>query len=135
MVPMNRHVKSVLLVVLPCALLWACSTQPATLPEGLPAAEIFQRAQDVSDKGDYLTAITWYSEVQKRYPADIEHGIWAQYEVAFLYHKSGRNELALTLVDALLDRYTKEGDALPPAPRVLAQGLKTRLEALLPKKQ
>jgi outer membrane protein assembly factor BamD (BamD/ComL family) len=135
MVPMTRHLKTVFLVALPCALLWACASQPATLPDGVPAAEIFQRAQDLTDKADYATAIRFYGEVEKRFPEDIEHGVWAQYEIAFLYHKSGDNVTALTLVNTLLDRYAKEGDALPPAPRVLAQSLKTRLEALQPPKK
>ena len=129
---MTRHLKLIVLAAFVAALLGACATAPAALPDGLPAAEIFQRAQDVSDRGDWDTAISFYGEVVKRYPQDIDHVIWAQYEIAFLYHKSGKNEISLKLVNDLLDRYAKEGDALPPAPRVLAQGLKTRLEALLP---
>jgi hypothetical protein len=47
----------------------------------------------------------------------------------------GKNDVALSLINDLLDKYTKEGDALPPAPRVLALKLKTRLEETLPKTQ
>jgi len=130
---MTRFVKTLLVVALPCALLWACASSPAPLPDGLPAAEIFQRAQDASEHGDYTTAIAYYGEVDNRYPDDIEHAVWAQYEIAFLYHKSGKDDVALKLINELLDRYQKEGSALPPAPRVLAQDLKTRLEAMLPK--
>ncbi|HEY9594391.1 MAG TPA: tetratricopeptide repeat protein [Spirochaetia bacterium] len=129
---MRQFVKTLLVVALPCALLWACASGPVSLPDGLPAAEIFQRAQDASERGDYTTAITYYGEVEKRYPDDIDHAVWAQYEIAFLYHKSGKNDTALTLINELLDRYQREGSSLPPAPRVLAQNLKTRLEAMLP---
>jgi outer membrane protein assembly factor BamD (BamD/ComL family) len=116
-------------------LLAGCASQPTTVPEGLSVGEIFQRAQDASDGGNYSTSILFYSQVEKSYPADIEHVIWAQYEIAFLYHKMGKNDTAISLLTALLDRYAKEGAALPPAPRALAQDLKTRLESALPKKQ
>ena len=43
-------------------------------------------------------------------------------------------DMALSLINDLLDKYAKEGDALPPAPRVLATKLKARLEAMLQKK-
>ena len=112
-----------------------CASQPTSVPAGLSAAEIFQRAQDAADSSNYPTSIMFYSQVEKSYPDDIDHVIWAQYEIAFLYHKMGKNDTALGLLNVLLDRYAKEGDALPPAPRVLAQDLKARLEAAVPKKQ
>ena len=112
----------------------SCVTQKPVIPEGLSAEEIFQRAQDAVDRSTYSLAMTYYSLVQEKYPDDKAHGAWASYEIAFLYHKMGKNETALSLIDQLLDRYGKEGDALPPAPHVLAQKLKTRLEANSQKK-
>ncbi|MFI5369053.1 MAG: hypothetical protein ACHQ1F_08590 [Spirochaetia bacterium] len=47
-------------------LLASCASQPRTLPDGLTAAEIFQRAQDAADHGDYALGITFYQECQKR---------------------------------------------------------------------
>jgi len=117
------------------ALLAACASGPVTIPSGLSAAEIFQRAQDASDRGDYLLAMRYYSLIQTSYPDDINHRTWASYEIAFLYHKMGKNEMALSLLNELLDRYAKEGDKLPPAPDILATKLKTRLEEMLQKKQ
>jgi outer membrane protein assembly factor BamD (BamD/ComL family) len=116
-------------------LLWACATKPPVIPDNLSVNEIFQRAQDAEDKNDYSLAITYYSLTSKSYPDDTSHIVWASYEIAFLYHKMGKNDTALTLINNLLDRYAKEADTLPPAPRVLAEKLKTRLEALAPKKQ
>jgi outer membrane protein assembly factor BamD (BamD/ComL family) len=113
----------------------ACASAPVTIPEGLSAAEIFQRAQDASDRGDYLRGIRYYSLISIQYPDDINHVTWATYEIAFLYHKMGKNDLALSLVNELLDRYATEGDKLPPAPQVLASKLKARLDETLQKKQ
>jgi len=110
-------------------LLASCASGPTTIPPGLSAAEIFQRAQDASDRGNYLLGIRYYSLIQTSYPDDIGHLTWAEYEIAVLYHKMGKNDTALSLINALLDRYGKEGDTLPAAPRVLAVKLKARLEA------
>lgn len=115
--------------------LGSCASGPAVIPPGLSAAEIFQRAQDASDRGDYTLAIRYYDIVPTSFPEDINHVTWASYEIAFLYHKMGKPAQALTLINQLLDRYDKEGDKLPPAPRVLAAKLKVRLQDVLKKKQ
>src|SRR5271169_3066950 len=109
-------------------LLVSCKSAPPTIPPGLSAAEIFQRAQDASDRGNYLLGIRYYSLIPTSFPDDIVHMTWASYEIAFLYHKIGKNDTALSLFNDLLDKYAKEGDTLPPAPRILATKLKARLE-------
>jgi len=110
-------------------LIASCASGPVQIPPGLSAVEIFQRAQDASDRGDYSLAIRYYSLIASDYPDDVNHLTWAAYEIAFLYHKMGKDSIALARVNELLDKYTAEGDKLPPAPRVLAIKLKTRLES------
>jgi outer membrane protein assembly factor BamD (BamD/ComL family) len=110
------------------ALLASCASQNQNTTDGLTAGEIFQRAQDAVDRGDYAGGISFYTLCQQRYPDDLNHQVWASYEIAFIYHKMGNNVKALALFNDLLARYAKEGDTLPPAPQVLAQKLKTRLE-------
>jgi outer membrane protein assembly factor BamD (BamD/ComL family) len=111
------------------ALLSSCASQGPQPTEGLTAGEIFQRAQDSVDRGDYAGGISYYMLCQQRYPDDLNHQVWASYEIAFIYHKMGNNVKALQLFNDLLARYEKEGDTLPPAPQILAQKLKTTLEA------
>jgi outer membrane protein assembly factor BamD (BamD/ComL family) len=134
---MMKIVKTTLLSIL-CvsafALLVSCATQSRTLPEGLTAGEIFQRAQDAADRGDYALGITFYTACQQRYPDDKGHMVWSAYEIAFLYHKMGKNDRAATLINALLAEYGNQGDSVPPAPLLLSQKLKERLEASIPKK-
>ena len=60
--------------------------------------------------------------------------VWASYEIAFLYHKMGKNDKASTLINDLLAQYSNQGDTVPAAPLLLSQKLKERLEATLPKK-
>jgi len=135
---MRIHRHSILLAALCAAglaFLASCASGPAVIPPGLTAVEIFQRAQDASDRGDYALGVRYYSLIQTSYPDDANHLTWAAYEIAFLYHKMGKNEMSLSLINDLLDRYTKEGDKLPPAPRVLVSKLKARLEETQQKKQ
>jgi outer membrane protein assembly factor BamD (BamD/ComL family) len=109
-------------------LLSACASQSPVIPEGLSAAEIFQRAQDAAGKGDYQLGIRYYELVPKNYPDDREHNIWASYEIAFLYHKMGKNDVALNLLKDLLAQYATAGDTLPPGPKILAEKLQARLQ-------
>jgi outer membrane protein assembly factor BamD (BamD/ComL family) len=115
-------------------LLSSCASQSQQPTEGLTAGEIFQRAQDAVDRGDYAGGISLYTLCQQRYPDDLNHQVWASYEIAFVYHKMGNNVKALQLFNDLLARYEKEGDTLPPAPQILAQKLKTTLEEASKKK-
>jgi outer membrane protein assembly factor BamD (BamD/ComL family) len=134
---MMKVVKTTLRTILCAAalvVLASCATQSRTLQEGLTAGEIFQRAQDAADRGDYALGITFYKACQDRYPDDKAHMVWAAYEIAFLYHKMGKNSTAATLIDALLAEYANQGDSVPPAPLLLSQKLKERLEASIPKK-
>ncbi len=109
-------------------LIAACRSAPPVTTEGLTAAEIFQRAQDAAEKGDSLAAIRYYEAFKEKRPDDRERVAWASYEIAFLYHKMKKDDTCLVLLDELLAQYAKEGDALPPAPRILAENLKARLQ-------
>ena len=128
----SARIVAFFLVALAAVALCSCATKPAVIPEGLSAAEIFQRAQDAADRNDFALGISYYSLVEKSFPDDKDHIAWASYEIAFLYHKMGQNDLALKLANELLARYAAAGDTLPAAPQVLAQNLKKRLEAESP---
>ena len=114
------------------ALLISCVGSPGTLPSNLTPPEFFQRAQDAAEHGDYPLALRYYRSFADAYPDDAEHGAWASYEIAFLYHKMGDNAESLVLCEELLARYEKGGDKLPDAPRVLTLKLKARLQVKTP---
>ena len=119
------------LVALVGAALAGCKSTPVVIPDDLSAAETFQRAQDASDAGDYLLAIRYYTTFQDKHPESKDRAIWASYEIAFNYHKMGKNAQALGLLDDLLKQYDAPTDTLPPAPRVLAQKLRDRIAETL----
>lgn len=119
------------LVAFAGAALAGCKSAPVVIPDDLSPAETFQRAQDASDRGDYLLAIRYYTTFQDQHPEMKDRLIWASYEIAFAYHKMGKNAQALPLLDDLLKEYDTATDSLPSAPRILAQKLRDRLAETL----
>jgi outer membrane protein assembly factor BamD (BamD/ComL family) len=118
-----------------CLLLLAsCATRGPVSVQGLTPAEIFQRAQDATDQGSYARALQYYTLFLQAFPDDKQHGVWARYEIAFLYHRMGQNDKAVASFNDLLALYATPDDSLPPAPRVLAEKLKAQLEPTLKKK-
>ncbi len=110
----------------------SCRTQPKVIPADLSAAESFQRAQDAADGGDYALAIRYYTTFRENNPNNRERDVWALYEIAFNYHKMGKNATAITFLDQLLQQYEGDPGDLPAAPRILAQKLKDRLAPIVP---
>ena len=103
-------------------LLISCAADKPFSTEGLSAEELFQRAQDASDKGNNQLAIDYYAAVPEKFPDDTAHGIWATYEIAFLYRKMGKNQDALALI-----RIDRVADALAAGLSLTAGGLALRI--------
>ena len=132
---MNRGLLAFLATcIVASAALYGCASAPVVIPASLTSGELFQRAQDASDRGDYRGAMQYYAAFQERFPSDLAHAAWASYEIAFLYHKMGQDETTIKLLNELLARYSTEGDALPPAVRALSQELISRLGPSTPAK-
>ena len=108
--------------------LWGCYSVPETIEEGLTPAEFFQRAQELSDNGRYAAAQKYYTVFLARFPEETERVLWAKYEIAFLYHKMGKDKLAIEGFDALLSEYEIGPPEMPQGPRILAEKVKARLE-------
>jgi outer membrane protein assembly factor BamD (BamD/ComL family) len=113
------------------SLLMVCSSVPDEIEEGLTPMEYFQRAQEASDAGRYALSMAYYEKFQEQYPEEWERNVWAEYEIALLYHKMGKDRIALERFDALLARYESEEQDLPEGPRILAEKVKARIEEKL----
>jgi hypothetical protein len=111
------------------AALASCRTTP--LPQDLAtlsAPKLAQAAQSAADKGSYQLAIEYYKAVRDRFPEEIQRGLWASYEIAFLTHKTGKNEEAILLFDELIQSYVDRNDAkLPQGPLILAKKVRANL--------
>jgi len=124
-----RNKKTILLLTL-LPLLMVCKTTLPTVAQELTPAQIFQKAQEASDDQKYALAMYYYRTFQERYPDELERNLWAEYEIALLYAKLGKRELAITHFNSLLQRYATDAEAAsyPPAPKILAEKVKARLE-------
>ena len=108
------------------AVLASCrSTGPVDLT-GLTPAEVFQRAQDASDRGDYHRALAYYEGFLAQPGIDAQRGAWARYEMALLYHKMGDDDTALAKFDELLAMYETD-HTLPESPKILATNVKAAI--------
>ena len=118
------------------SLLLVCSSVPDEIEEGLTPMEYFQRAQEASDGGRYALSMAYYEKFQEQYPEDQypeerDRNVWAEYEIALLYHKMDKNRIALERFEALLERYESGEPDLPEGPRILAEKVKARIEEIL----
>ena len=113
------------------SLLVACSSVPDEIEEGLTPMEYFQRAQEASDADRYALSMAYYEKFQEQYPEERDRNVWAEYEIALLYHKMGKNQVALERFEALLARYESGEPDLPEGPRILAEKVKVRIEEKL----
>ena len=117
------------------SLLAACSSVPDEIEEGLSPMEYFQRAQEASDAGRYALSMAYYEKFQEQYPEERDRNVWAEYEIALLYHKMDKNKVALERFEALLERYESGEPDLPEGPRILAEKVKSRIEEQLAAEQ
>ena len=128
---MRRHAVRFLTVSACLAALAACATAPKTISEDLTPRELFQRAQEaVVERSDYATALVYYQTFLDRYPDDLQRGVEAEYEIAFIHYKLRNTELATQQFEQLLQRYKAEGaEVLPRWPKALAEKLLGKIKA------
>ena len=115
------------LVVL--ALVFSCQSVPDEIPEGLSQAEMFQRAQEASDAGQWDTALNYYRTFIERFPDAVGPHAEARYEVAFITYKRGDPEQAVDLFQALIDDYEQDSTGIPDWPIVLARTLVEKIQS------
>jgi tetratricopeptide (TPR) repeat protein len=133
---MKFHILPRLIVIATAVTLLAvCSSVPEEIEEGLTPMEYFQLAQEASDNSRYELSMKYYQKFQEQYPEERDRNVWAEYEIALLYHKMGKNRIALDHFDALLARYESGEPELPEGPKILAEKVKARIEEKLSSEQ
>ncbi len=99
-----------------------CKTAPPVIPDTLHPSEYFQKAQEASSNGKYDLALKYYTTFLKRYPDDIQRGIEAKYEIAFIAYKRHETETAKQLFTDILNKYDSDTAQLLPAwPKILSE--------------
>ncbi len=114
--------RKVLLVILSVFLSAACKSAPPINYNSLNKAEFFQKAQEASSNGKYNIALLYYNHFLLKYPNDIQRGIEADYEIAFIAYKQHNYTKASKLFSDILQRYSTDASQILPAwPKILSQ--------------
>jgi tetratricopeptide (TPR) repeat protein len=133
----STHIRTFIsgvILLLASILFISCATCELTFEEDMTPARYFQKAQLAAKNYCYDVAIGYYEKFREIYPNNIEKGVWAEYEIAVLYHKKGDDTKALELLNALLDRYQADTSrTLPDAPKTLALRVKANIEKSMQK--
>jgi len=125
-------IPKLILIAASVSALLVCSSVPEEIEEGLTPMEYFQRAQEASDAGRYNLSMAYFEKFQEQYPDERDRNLWAEYEIALLYHKMGKNRIALERLDALLAKYEQGDSSLPAGPKILAEKVRARILEQLP---
>ena len=125
-------IPKLILIAASVSALLVCSSVPEEIEEGLTPMEYFQRAQEASDSSRYKLSMAYFEKFQEQYPEERDRNLWAEYEIALLYHKMGKNRIALERFDALLAKYEQGDSSLPAGPKILAEKVRARVLEQLP---
>ena len=118
------------ITLIPLLFIVGCKSTPPEVEQGLPPAEYFKRAQAaVIERNDYDKALALYQAVLDQYESDRENGIVARYEIAFIYYKQEKYDIAKEKFEEILEIYEeKSAQRLPPWPPVLAEKILLKIE-------
>ena len=112
-------------------LIMSCKSTGDPFEQDLTQREYFQKAIEAGDSGNFRLAIRYYEVFQEKYPDDRDGNLWALYEIGFLHHKLGDDDLAIDIFDSVLLIYAEsdgsEAPLLPDAPRILAEKVKENI--------
>ena len=82
-------------------LLTGCATTSTDPTEGLSAAELYAKAKERLDAGNYSKAIDYYETLESRYPFG-DYATQAQLDVAYAYYRDNEPESALAAADRFI---------------------------------
>jgi outer membrane protein assembly factor BamD len=82
-------------------LLSGCATTSSDPTAGLGAAELYAKARERLDAGNYLKAIDYYETLESRFPFG-DYATQAQLDVAYAYYRYNEPESALAAADRFI---------------------------------
>ena len=89
------------------SLTYGCQSHTSAIEKNLSPAEYFQLARDATVEGNYRLALAYYESFIDQYNSnnhqnEIHRLLWADYEIAFLYHKMDNDKKAIDLLNKLI---------------------------------
>ena len=101
------------LALITAFLLSACATT-VYISEDLSPAELIQRAQEASDRNRYNVAKQYYEALYQRNQTNLDLIITAEYEIAFIYYKQKKYDIAREKFAGVLEYYNTPDEELLP---------------------
>lgn len=107
----------IILLALSAGLCTSCTTIPESVSSEWTEAMFFKNAQEAMDNNNYELATYYYEVYSIRYPENIQKGIAAEYEKAFINYKRGRDKAARAGFEEILRKYRESPYAMLYPPR------------------
>jgi len=118
-----------LLFALAIFLIFTGCRTTANLNDDLSPAELIQRGQEAMDRNRYTAALQYYEALYERNRSNIDLVITAEYSIAFIHYKQGRNEQAREGLNAVLEYYNgPDQELLPQHFRILSNIVIKRID-------
>lgn len=111
---LNKHKVLIFLAIFLVTIV-SCNSVPKEIPETLTAQELIQQGQNSFEKGNYKAALAYYNTVVDRYKDFPAIYIEARYEIAHLYMKQKKYDLAVPILNEIRDIYPKSTPGTLPA--------------------
>lgn len=121
----------ILTTILISLTMFSCATVKE-IPEDKTSAQIIQMGQNCVTAANYKDAEFYFTTAIKRYGSDSAVYAEASYELAHAYMKQKKYDKAYPIFTELLDMYSEDSSAFPPAYKKLCQiGIQSIPEAKL----
>ena len=103
---------SSLLLIFSLLVLQGCSLLPEQIDEtaNMSASELYEKAKDSLNNGDYETAIKHFESLEARFPFG-RYAQQAQLEIAYAYYKYDEPDSAIAALDRFLKRHPRHPHA------------------------
>jgi outer membrane protein assembly factor BamD (BamD/ComL family) len=103
-----------LLFALALTFLFSACASTVNIPENLSPAELIQRANEAMDRNRYQIATQYYQALYDRNLSNTDLIITAEYHIAFIHYKQGKNDQARAELNAVLEYYNTPDEELLP---------------------
>jgi len=112
------------------ALFMSCESVPQSVDQTWTEEMFFKQAQEAVDNDLLSTALFYYEVFLVRFPEDHAKVIAAEYETAILHKKLGAEDLAITGLKKVIEKYETSTYVIlyPPRYKVLAEKVLAELE-------
>ncbi|MBR4448614.1 MAG: hypothetical protein IKS30_00235 [Treponema sp.] len=119
---MNKKITFTIIAAVLTAVLTSCSSVPKEIPESLTAQELIQLGQSNFESENYKAALVYYNTAVERYADFPAIYVEAKFEIAHLYVKEKKYDLAVPVLNELKQMYdTTAPGTLPAAYKKLTE--------------